>query len=324
LDSVRAAVGRELHAHGGNWGAWWDAEKDLRAAAGRIAASEPPTVQSLEGNKGTLLFRRELEYLSSGDLAALPASDNPVERIKSLRDSLAGLGIDFLFVPVPTKQDADPSVLGTPFAKTEYVNPWARKLLSDLADAGVECIDLWPVLRGRDTFRKQDTHWTPHGADLAAQAVADRIRNYPWFAAVAKDSIAFASRDTTWTDLGDLQERLAPDIKAKYGPEIVKGRRLYAPDGKAWEEPDTGAILLLGDSYLGVYQKIGPRSAGFPACLAARLRLPVSTIMGWGGGPEAPRKLAVRGAEALHRRRLVVWVMSVRDLFRYPGGWKAR
>lgn len=323
LDSVRAEIRRELAVHGGKWAAWWDSDSALRAAAERIASSQPATVQSLEGAGGSLLFRRELEYLSTGDLSALPASENPVVRIKALRDSLAGLGIDFLFVPVPTKQDADPSVLGAPYSKVEYANPWARKLLSDLADAGVECVDLWPVLRGNDTYRKQDTHWTPHGADLAAQTVADRIRTYPWFSALAKDSIAFAWRDTTWTDLGDLQERLAPAIKAKYGPETVRGRRLFAPDGKAWEEPDTGEILLLGDSYLGVYQKIGPRSAGFPSCLAARLRLPVSTIMGWGGGPEAPRKLAARGADGLRGRRLVVWVMSVRDLFRYPGGWNS-
>jgi len=324
LDSVRAEIRRELSTNGGNWRTWWDSDSEIRAAAGRIASTQPADVQSLEGTGGFLLFRRELEYLSTGDLAALPASENPAVRIKALRDSLAGLGIDFLFVPVPTKQDADPSVLGARYAKTEYVNPWARKLLSDLADSGVECVDLWPVLRGKGTYRKQDTHWTPHGADLAARAVADRIRTYPWFYAVAKDSTAFVWRDTTWTDLGDLQERLAPSIRARYGPETIDGRRLFAPDGKAWEEPDTAAILLLGDSYLGVYQKIGPRSAGFPSCLAARLRTPVSTIMGWGGGPEAPRKLAARGADALRGRRLVVWVMSVRDLFRYPGGWKTR
>ena len=46
--------------------------------------------------------------------------------------------------------------------------------------------------------------------------------------------------------------------------------------------------------------------------------------MGWGGGPEAPGKLKKRGEEYLHPKRLVVWMMSARDLFVYPGGWKPK
>jgi len=323
LATTKASIESEVKNHGGSWQAWFDGQKSLRDAAAALAGKEPATVQSLEGPEGSLLFRRELDYVASGDLAALPAAENPIARIKSLRDSLAGMGIDFLFVPVPTKQDAFPGLLGKPFAKTEFVNPSARKLLSDLAEAGVETVDLWPVLRGPGNYRRQDTHWNPHGADLAAKALAERVRAYSWYSSAAKDSVAFSWRDTTWTDLGDLHERLSPSLKTKYGPEKVAGRRLIAPDGKPWEDADTASILLLGDSYLGVYQKVGPKCAGLPSLLAGALRLPVSTIMGWGGGPEAPRKLAARGPDALRDRKLVVWVMSVRDLFCFPGGWKA-
>lgn len=322
LAKTKDAIALELKHHGGTWQVWFDGQKSLRDAVGVLAGEQPASVQSLEGSERNLLFRRELEYIASGDLSVLPAAENPVARIKSLRDSLAAMGIDFLFVPVPTKQDAVPTLLGKPFAKTETINPWARKLLSDLADAGVETVDLWPILRGTGHYRKQDTHWNPQGADLAARAIASRIRQYSWFPAIAMDSVAFSWHDTTWTDLGDLHERLAPTLKTKYGPETVEGRRLLAPDGTPWEDSDTSSILLLGDSYLGVYQKIGPKCAGLPSLLAGELRLPVTTVMGWGGGPEAPRKLSARGPDALRGRRLVVWVMSVRDLFCFPGGWK--
>jgi hypothetical protein len=194
--------------------------------------------------------------------------------------------------------------------------------LSDLAEAGVETVDLWPILHGTGRYRKQDTHWNPQGADLAAKAIASRILSFSWFPTVAKDSVAFSWHDTTWTDLGDLHDRLAPALKTKYGPEVLRGRRLFAPDGNPWEDSDSSSILLLGDSYLGVYQKVGPKCAGLPSLLAGELRLPVTTIMGWGGGPEAPRKLAARGPDALRGRHLVVWIMSVRDLFCFPGGWK--
>lgn len=323
LRSIQDGIAQELSSHGGTWDAWVKATENVRKAAESALSKMGAQDQASVGGDGRLLFRRELEYLSSGDLASLVAAENPVEKIRRLKDSLATLGIDFLFVPVPTKIDAFPGILGKAAAKTEIVQPWSRKLLSDLAAVGVETVDLWPVVRGDATYRRQDTHWNPFGADLAAKAVARRIREYSWFPAVSADSAAFSWKDTSWSDLGDLHERLPGADKAKLGPETVVGKRLML-SGKAWEEADTSSILLLGDSYLGVYQKIAPKAAGFPSCLAGELQLPVSVIMGWGGGPEAPRKLAARGPDALTGRRLVVWVMSVRDLFRHPGGWSAQ
>lgn len=323
LQSIQDGIAQELSSHGGTWDAWAKATENVRKAAGTVIAKMGPQDQAVVGIDGRLLFRRELEYLSSGDLATLAPPENPVERVKHLKDSLAALGIDFLFVPVPTKIDAFPGILGKTAAKTEIVQPWSRKLLADLAAAGVETVDLWPVLRGDSTYRRQDTHWNPSGADLAAKAVARRIREYSWFSAVSAHPADFSWKDTSWNDLGDLHERLPGTAKAKLGPETVVGKRLML-SGKAWEDADTSSILLLGDSYLGVYQKVGPKAAGFPSCLAGELRIPVGVVMGWGGGPEAPRKLAARGPDALKGRRLVVWVMSVRDLFRYPGGWNAQ
>lgn len=323
LRSIQDGIAQELSNHGGTWDAWVKATESVRETARGVLAKMGAQEQASVGRDGRLLFRRELEYLLSGDLASLAAAENPVEKIRRLKDSLATLGIDFLFVPVPTKIDAYPGILGKAAAKTDIVQPWSRKLLSDLAAAGVETVDLWPVLRGDATYRRQDTHWNPSGADLAAKAVARRIREYSWFPVVSAHPAEFSWKDTTWSDLGDLHERLPGADKAKLGPETVVGKRLML-SGKAWEEADTSSILLLGDSYLGVYQKISPKSAGFPSCLAGELQVPVSVIMGWGGGPEVPRKLAARGPEALNGRRLVVWVMSVRDLFRHPGGWSAK
>jgi len=319
LDSIRRSIDAEVAAHGGSWDAWAKASAPFGAKAGSLAASAPQDAQALVGNSGTLLFRRELSYVEAGDLALEPDSAQPVRRIKAFRDSLAALGIDFLFVPVPTKLDVDPTLLGG--KPGQVVQPWARKLLADLAAAGVETVDLWKALSGKGLWRKQDTHWKPAGAQAAADVLASRIRGYSWFSKVSATRVALSRKDTSWMDFGDLRDRLEPQAKAKVSQEKVDGAVFAGPDGKPWDDPETSPVLLIGDSYLGVYQKVAPRSAGFSSYLSSSLSVPVSVVMGWGGGPEAPRKLADRGPQALAGRRLVVWVMSVRDLFRFPGGW---
>lgn len=322
LDSIRSRIDAELPRHGGSWDSWAASASSARAKAAGLEKGVSSQTQAIPGKGGVLLFRRELSYVQAGDLALLPKGANPVARIKSLRDSLAALGIDFLFVPVPTKLDVDPVLLGG--RPADVVQPWARKLLFDLADAGVETIDLFPKLKGKSLWRKQDTHWKPRGAEIAAEVLAARIRAYAWFAGISRDSIVLARKDTTWKDFGDLRDRLDAAVKSKIRQEPVVGARFFGPDGKPWDDSGKGPILLLGDSYLGVYQKITPRAAGFSSYLASELKVPVSVTMGWGGGPEAPKKLAARGPDALRGKRLVVWVMSQRDLFRYPGGWSSR
>lgn len=322
LEAIRTRLAEELGRNGGSWAAWAERSASARSRAQSLEESAPPQVQAVAGPGGVLLFRRELSYVRGAGLDSLPAEENPVARIASLRDSLAGLGIDFLFVPVPTKLDVEPGLLGLP--GEAIAQPWSRKLLDDLAAAGVETVDLHAALSGKGLWRKQDTHWKPAGAQAAAEAVAERIREYSWFPEAARDSLDLMRRDTAWKDFGDLRDRLDPSVKAGIAQEEVRGPRFFLPDGKPYDDAEGASILLIGDSYLGVYQKVPPRAAGFSSHLAASLRTPVSVVMGWGGGPEAPRKLAARGPDALKGRRLVVWIMSVRDLFRFPGGWKAR
>lgn len=322
LDSIRKAIASEVAVHGGSWEAWAKSAEPIRAKASALAASAPVEIQALVGPANTLVFRRELSYVGSGDLSSLPDSSQPIRRIKAFRDSLADLGIDFLFVPVPTKLDVDPTLLGGKSGQT--VQPWSRKLLDELAESGVETVDLWKALSGKGLWRKQDTHWKPAGAQAAAEVLAARIRAYGWFSEASKAPVKLSKKDSTWTDFGDLRDRLAVDAKAKFAQEKVEGALFAGPDGKPWEDPETSPILLVGDSYLGVYQKVAPRAAGFSSYLSSTLSVPVSVVMGWGGGPEAPKKLADRGPQALEGRRLVVWVMSVRDLFQFPGGWSAK
>jgi hypothetical protein len=336
LDAITAKLDGEKKTLGlGDW-AKWEARlapfhRDLKA----FASQEPEAVLGLMAKDQFLVFRREIDYLLAPDWSAPGAPASPIPAITAFKDELAAKGIDFLFVPIPTKLDIYPEYL-SPGADTlpgHIAQPLGRKLMRDLAEARVETLDLLdPFLKikaasedgKRTLYQRQDTHWTTVGLEAAAQLVAERIRQYSWYDTVYADKRSYKLKDTTFDNLGDIQARLPDAKKGKVAPESVLGRQVVDNAGNLYEDSDSSAVLVLGDSYTGVFQTVGCRHAGVTAHLAKELGGPVDLIMGWGGGPEAPGKLKKRGDGYLDHKRLVVWMMSSRDLFVYPGSWAAK
>jgi SGNH hydrolase-like domain, acetyltransferase AlgX len=325
---------------GGSFTAWHGKLKGFHQGLRAFAQREPETVQGLVGLNDFLVFRREIDYLLAPDWQASEAKHHPMPVIVALKNQLAAQGIDFLFIPIPTKLDVYPEMVGPVGAKLPggstqpIAQPYVRKVLADLGREGVETLDLLsPMLAEKAgakantkagenlLYQKQDTHWSSEGLQLAAKVMASRIREYAWHDAVFAKLIEYAYRDTTYAAFGDIQARLSDKAKSEVKPETLNARRVFVGD-KPYVDATESPVLVLGDSYTGVFQTVGCRNAGVTAHLAAELKGPVDLIMGWGGGPEAPRKLAQRGPEYLGNKRLVVWMMSARDLFAYPGDWK--
>jgi hypothetical protein len=336
LEAISAKIETEKTTHGGgDWRKWVLKLAPFQADLRKFAAQEPNEILGLTARDQFLVFRREVEYLLAPDWAAPGAPQSPVPAIAAFKDYLAAQGIDFLFVPIPTKLDIYPEYLApkTDTLPGRIPQPLFRKLIKDLADARVESLDLMePFLKfkaasesgKRGLYQRQDTHWSTVGLEAAAQMVAERIKNYSWYDSVYSDKREYKVRDTVFENLGDIQARLPDSKKAKVAPESLMGRQVVDGQGRLYEDSDSSAVLVLGDSYTGVYQTVGCRHAGVTAHLARNLGGPVDLIMGWGGGPEAPGKLRKRGEDYLHSKRLVVWMMSARDLFVYPGGWAAK
>ncbi len=315
----------------GSWDAWFHKLDPFHRQVSALLASQPASVEALRGRQGYLLFRRGMEYLLAGDLQKLPPEKNPLTAIVSLRDSLASLGIDFLFVPIPTKADVYPEIISAAAAKLPGATPqpYLRKLLWDLAQHKVETLDLLSKFQtaarqgGDSLYQRQDTHWTAAGLELAAATVGERVMGYSWFGEAYPTEVPYTDHDTVFSQLGDLYDRLPPQARTGLGPEKLRGRQVVDSTGHYYADAQNAPILVLGDSYTGVYEQTGCRHAGVTARLAKTIGGPVDLIMGWGGGPEAPRKLRLAGPDALKGKRLVIWMMSARDLFAYPGGWGA-
>lgn len=341
--AIERTVREELTAHGGSWSAWTAEVAPLHAALRRRLASPPRDAKAVAGGGGFLFFRRSLAYAVSGDLAKQRRDRNPIPVIAQFGRMLAKHGVDFLFVPVPTKVEIFPDEAAAvdkdgavaPRWAGKIVNPFERKFLLDLAEQDVETIDLLPAfLSARDApghggaagdeplYQKQDTHWTSRGLELAARLVADRVKRYPWFKAFAAHRRSYSTKDAAFTRHGDLHSRLPEPQKAGRAPESLTGHQVLASGGQPYEDDPDSPIVLLGDSFTGVYQLMDCEHAGVSAHLAKELGYPVDLVMSYGGGPNVRQKLLRRGEDALSRKKLVVWMMTARDLHDFADGWQ--
>src|SRR5262249_19986090 len=157
---------------------------------------------------------------------------NPVPVIVDFKQQLEALGVDFLFVPVPAKVEVFPDALDPKLQATAgIVNPYARKLALGLSEQGVEVVDLLtPFLAARaepltdkqePIYQRQDTHWSYRGLELAAELLAARIKQYPWYKELTQHAQRFETREASFTRFGDLHSRLSEALKKKYRPETL-------------------------------------------------------------------------------------------------------
>jgi alginate O-acetyltransferase complex protein AlgJ len=342
---VARAVRAEVAAHGGSWGAWSKEVAPLHAALKARLGAVPAGAKALPGGDGFLFYARSLSYVLGGDLAKQRGNKNPIPAIVRFKDLLAKHGVDLLFVPVPTKVEIFPERAATapggdaaPFARFvgQVANPFERKLIADLAASGVETVDLLPAFlaeRARDgqanktgkqepLYQAEDTHWTARGLELAARLVAERVRRYPWYRPLAAHRRSYQTKDASFSRHGDLCSRLPEAEQARYQPETLVGHQVVAEDGGLYDDDPDSPIVLLGDSFTGVYQLMDCEHAGVSAHLAKDLGTPVDLVMSYGGGPNVRSKLLRRGEAALGSKKLVIWMMTARDLFDFADGWE--
>ncbi len=288
--------------------------------------TRPEALKGLIGNDGFLFFRGDLEYLLAEDLREQPEGKDPYPAIVDFKNQLATRGIDLLLVVIPTKAEVYPEKLSTDApAMPAVIAPSCAKLVSELRAAGVQSVDLLPTFmaqRDEGLYMPQDTHWTPRGAELAAALLAERVRQYPWYEAARGAGIAYSTRETEFTRMGDICGMLTDAERLPFRPLQLTARQVVAPDGALYLDDPASPIVMLGDSFTGVFHFEDCKHAGVSAHLARELSMPVDLLMAQGSGPRIRGQLARRGHDAIDAKKLVIWTVVARDLYNYWAPWQ--
>jgi hypothetical protein len=281
------------------------------------------------GKDGWYFYKPGLEYMLSRPAKA-KATNEPFAAIVDFRNQLKRRGIQLLVVPVPNKESIYPDyVTSRASGLNAVVASRTKKLLHQLDEANVEVINLFEVFgKGRENpaaitnalYLAQDTHWSPIGVDRAAKAVAARLTELGW---VGSGSTEYNERPAAVRRLGDVLRMLkVPAIEQQTQPETVPSMQVFREDGNQLYKDEAGAeVLVLGDSFLRIYQQDQPTSAGFIAHLAKELKQPMLSLVNDGGGATLVREELRAQPAFLEKKKVVVWVFVERDIGLALKGW---
>jgi hypothetical protein len=289
--------------------------------------------KALVGRDGWLFYKPGFRYLTE---RTAPATDDslssPLVAITGFRDQLAARGIQLLIVLAPNKESVYPEMLSRRARDTEILSsPRTRQLLSDLARAGVEVVDLCETYRAvkqgpattdaAPLYLRQDSHWSPAGVEVAARTVAQRILDLGW---LSVGTTLYETTPAPVARMGDLVRMLqVPQIESSTPLEEIPCRQILRQDTQQlYEDDPAAAILVMGDSFLRIYQQDEPGAAGFIAHLAKELQQPLTSLVNDGGASTLVRQELYRRPTLLRNKRVVVWEFVDRDIRFGTEGWQ--
>jgi hypothetical protein len=291
--------------------------------------------KALIGRDGWMFYKPGVRYLTERPTPPKPGAPphDPLPAIVDFRDQLAQRGIRLLVVIAPNKESICPQMLSSRAENGEMLmGLQTRQLLDETEAAGVEVVNLFEVfrvaMRGQaqaptaPLYLAQDSHWSPAGVEVAAKAVAEHILKTGW---VQSGTIAYDLKPAPVRRLGDIIQMLqVPQIEQDIAPEDIVCQQIVRQDDHSpyRDDPDA-AILVLGDSFLRIYEQDEPRSAGFLAHLAYELRQPVASIVNDGGASTLVRQELFRRRRLLTKKKLVIWEFVERDIRFGAEGWQS-
>jgi hypothetical protein len=301
--------------------------------------------KALLGCDGWFFYRPAVQYLiepvRSVPARVYPPSDekkitpdgvttNPRDdlfaAVTSFREDLAKRGIKLLVMIAPNKASVYPEKLAA--RAKGLVNPTTRDVLAILEQAGVEAVDLFEVYAharqapgGPDYYLAQDSHWSPEGMRLAAETVARRLLDSGW---VEKGTARYELKSVPVERCGDVLKMIrVPQVQKLFEPQRMNCTQVVdVESGKPCEDDPNSPVLVLGDSFLRIFERDEPGSGGFVSHLAYNLGFGLTTVISDGGASTLVRQQLARKPALLKGKKVVIWEFVERDIRFGTEGWQ--
>ena len=329
------------------------------------------------GRDQWLFYRPDLRYLVEPDRLEASTSESkwvqPPEQsthresveqaILRFRDQLKERGIMLVVMPVPGKPSIYPDQVTRRAVGNErqFRSP-TLELIEELQRQGVATVDLFAAFQemrgsGGPLYLARDTHWTPKGAQIAAQKVAAKLSELHIPPLTRKEFRTQSVTVTRWGDILDMMQ--IPGLRSAFAAETAECAQVLDPAlgplvPGASDRPGTycypgqqAAVLVLGDSFCRIYQypepqslgkmptaattarpaetggkRLLPGSAGFISHLALALGSPVDAIVSDGGAATDVRRKLSTNPEILEGKRVIIWEFVERDIALGSQGWQ--
>lgn len=310
----------------------------------RFVLFEDAGDKALIGRSGWFFYRPAVQYL----IEPLFPPEDVFSAIVSFRDDLAKRGIRLLVMPAPNKASVYPEMLAARAAgASEPVNAKTRDILAKLKKSGVEIIDLFETCaqarrssgleqwssaissqlatdnRPPTTayYLAQDSHWSPDGIQLAAEVVARKLLDSGW---VEKGPVKYEIKPATIERYGDVLRMMrVPQVERLYEPQRMNCTQVIdAATGQPYKDDPNSPVLVLGDSFLRIFERDEPASGGFIAHLAYNLGFGVTSIVNGGGASTLVRQQLASKPALLNGKKVVVWEFVERDIRFGTEGWQ--
>ena len=286
-----------------------------------------PKEQNAWESGGMLWFRRNANYLLADKISGQDSLHNPLPRLLELKKYLDSENIQLLVVPIPVKEEiyADKLVPGTPADRCVNVN--GREFIREMLAAGIDVLDLYPALmaaRAGDeplhySYQRYDTHWALPGMLAALEQLAARVTQYSWYASSGAQPGSLQMQETSTVREGDLVAHLPDAEKPKFAADTLAAMKVFK-GSEPYKGGKNAPILLMGDSFTGVFESVDQKSGGPGSLLPYATGLDVQVVTSWGGGPGVYHRM-MKMKKDMQSKRLVIYMMTARDFWQSPMEW---
>lgn len=289
--------------------------------------------QAVLGRDGWLFYGPGVRYVTQraevkrGGTCAAEA----VRAIVHFRQQLTGRGIQLVVVPIPNKETVYPEKLARRAAGSgPILCPETKDLLSRLRAEDITVVDLFEEFAAAKAkaapgspglYLAQDSHWSPDGVAVAARAVARRLLAGAW---LGSGEVDYQLKPTLTERAGDILHMLrGPSLEGRISKEAVLASQVRRCDtGELYHDDARSQVLVLGDSFLRIYQTDEPGAAGFIAHLSKELRRPVASLVDDGGASTLVRQELQQRPAWLANKQVVIWEFVERDIGLGVQGWR--